>query len=119
MSVPSERIFSKLGHVANNLRNYLRPENVYKLAFLSFFIIDFLFDYVVLYINCYLLIVMHPQYIILCCILIIMLLQQIVIVAIFLLTIIVNETFKNRPSLLILSCSHVNANACKHGIENL
>ena len=34
-SIPSERIFSKAGHVANNLRNRLTPENVNKLVFLS------------------------------------------------------------------------------------
>ena len=34
-SVPSERVFSSSGHIANNLRNHLTPNNVNKLVFLS------------------------------------------------------------------------------------
>ena len=34
-SIPSERIFSKTSHIANNLRNCLTPENVNKPVFLS------------------------------------------------------------------------------------
>ena len=35
ISVPFERVFSSSGHIANNLRNHLIPNNVNKLVFLS------------------------------------------------------------------------------------